>query len=789
VSSSTLDYAPLHPLATTVAPAAVDTTPQRLRYAMMQLTRELDSRFENLLLTGRVAKWYSEVGNEATTVPAGLALRAGDVLCTLHRDLGAILAHYLDPARTFPGQGFGEPDGRPDPEALLYRLACQLLGKGEGFSQGIERSFHYGYLDAAHGIQHVGMISHLGSMVPVAAGCGFALKQSGTDGVAVNFIGDGGTSTGDFHEGLNMAAVWKLPLVLVIENNRYAFSTPTRLQYACRQLADRGPGYGVPSYVVDGNDPDAMARVMDQAVARARAGEGPTLIEAMLGRMRGHAEGDGSLKVVPADELAGYMAADPVPAYGRRLEQRGVFDAAGRAAIDARCRELVEACLDAALAAAGPSPEVAWREVFAPEGETGSVVRDGKGAALLSVGGAVAVGGTASASEETEPAASGEESRSGDAPGSPDAVDAGSDAAVVAGQAAAPAGPEAGTTAMAAFAPDAAPAVHVGGAAESEKSTYLDALHRALSEEMERDPAVVLMGQDIGAFEGAFRVTRGLHARWPERVLDTPIAEVGTVGIAAGAALLGFRPVVEMQFADFVSNAFNQLVNVAGKLWYRFGEPCPIVVRLPAGGGVGAGPFHSQNPEGWFAHAGGLKVVCPATASDALGLLKAAIRDPNPVVFCEHKFLYRRIKEVLPAGDHVVPLGVAQTLREGRDLTFVAYGASTWLCLEAAEALAAEGVSAEVIDLRTLVPFDEATVLASVKKTGRAVVVHEDLLTAGFGGEVVARIADAAFAWLDAPVKRVAYPDRPSPYAKVLEGQLLPDRDKVLAAARETLAF
>ena len=732
-------------------PAGAAALDRLRRYALMKLTRELDSRFENLLLTGRVSKWYSEVGNEATTVPAGLALEPGDVLVTLHRDLGAILATYLDPARTFPGLGLeaaegrgdAPPDLRPDPEQLLYRLACQLLGKADGFSQGIERSFHYGYFDEPHGIQHIGMISHLGSMIPVAAGAAFALKQDGGDRVALNFIGDGGTSTGDFHEGLNMAAVWKLPLVLVIENNRYAFSTPTRLQYACRQLAERGAGYGVAAATVDGNDPDAMAAAMAEAVARARAGEGPTLIEAMLGRMRGHAEGDGSLKVVPPEELAGYMAADPVPAYGTRLVEEGVLETERRAAIDRRCAELVEAALEAGLAAAPPALETAWREVFAPVEAAGEA--EGRGEA-----------------EIPRFARDDGATRESEAP------------------------PE--VAAMAAFAPDAAPAVRVARG-EGELSTYLDAIHQALREEMERDPSVVLMGQDIGAFEGAFRVTRGLFARWPDRVLDTPIAEAGTVGVAAGAALLGYRPVVEMQFADFVSNAFNQLVNVAAKLHYRFARPCPLVVRLPSGGGVGAGPFHSQNPEGWFAHAGGLKVVCPATARDARALLKAAIRDPNPVVFCEHKFLYRRIKEVLPAGDDVLELGRAQVLREGRDLTLVGYGAATWLCLEAAEALAGEGVEAEVVDLRTLVPYDEATVLASVKKTARAVVVHEDLLTAGFGAEVAARLADAAFAWLDAPVKRVAYPDRPSPYVKALEAALLPDREKVVAAAREVLAY
>src|SRR3954470_11211011 len=258
----------------TAAVAAPASRERLLRYAFMKLTRDFDARFEALLLTGRVSKWYSEVGNEATAIPAGLALGAGDALCTLHRDLGAILAVYLDPARAFPGFGFGEPndpqaDRRPDPDHLMHRLACQLLGKGEGFSQGVERSFHYGYLAPEHGILHIGMISHLGSMIPVAAGCAFAFRQSGSDRVAVNFIGEGGTSTGDFHEGLNMAAVWKLPLILVIENNRYAFSTPARLQYAARQLSDRGPGYGVASETGGGNDPAALAAAYGRAPARA----------------------------------------------------------------------------------------------------------------------------------------------------------------------------------------------------------------------------------------------------------------------------------------------------------------------------------------------------------------------------------------------------------------------------------------------------------------------------------------------------------------------------------------
>jgi 2-oxoisovalerate dehydrogenase E1 component beta subunit len=327
---------------------------------------------------------------------------------------------------------------------------------------------------------------------------------------------------------------------------------------------------------------------------------------------------------------------------------------------------------------------------------------------------------------------------------------------------------------------------------EGKETTYVDAINRALHEEMERDESVLVMGQDIGVFEGAFRTTKGLHARWPRRVFDTPIAESGTIGIAIGASLLGYRPVVEMQFGDFISCGFNQLVNVAAKLYYRWEVPCPIVIRLPTGGGVGAGPFHSQNPEGWFAHTAGIKVVCPATATDARSLLKAAIRDPNPVMLFEHKFLYRRIKEVLPEGsdrDTVGRLGEARVMHPGDRITLIGYGATTWTCMEVAEELAKEGVEAEVVDLRTLVPYDEETVLASVKKTGRALVVYEAQLTLGFGAEVAARLADAAFPWLDAPIRRVAYPDRPVPYARVLENALLPDKSKALAAARELLKF
>jgi 2-oxoisovalerate dehydrogenase E1 component len=676
--------------------------PRILRYAFMKLARELDARFGKLLLGGRVAKWYSEVGNEATTVAAGLALEAGDVLCTLHRDLGAILAHYVDPARAFPDCGFGDSDDlRPDPDELLFRLTSQLLGRESGFSRGVERSFHYGYLAPQQGILHVGMISHLGAMIPVAAGCAFALKTKGSDRLALNFIGDGGTSTGDFHEGLNMAAVWKLPLILVIENNRYAFSTPVHQQFAAKRLSDRGPGYGIAAETVDGNDPDAVAEVLARATLRARAGEGPTLIEAMLGRMRGHSEGDDSLKVVPKDELAVYLADDPVPSYEKLLVDEGVMDPSLREHLDDRVATLVEGAVERGLEADLPCPETAHRSVFAPV-----------------------------------------ESRSGTVAEQPD---------------------------------------------PPSELSYVEAIHRALLDEMTADPTVVLMGQDIGVFEGAFRVTKGLHQRWPDRVLDTPIAESGTIGVAVGASLLGYRPVVEMQFADFIACGFNQVVNVAAKLFYRWEVACPIVVRLPSGGGVSAGPFHSQNPEAWFAHVAGLKVVCPATVEDAYALLRSSIQDPNPVLFFEHKYLYRRIKAQTSLRQEPSELGVARVVRSGSDVTLIGYGASLWTCVEAAKALAAQGVQAEVIDLRTLVPLDEETLLESARKTSRVIIVHEAQETGGFGGEIAARIADRAFFWLDAPVRRVAYPDRPVPYAKALEAELLPDSERVVREALEII--
>jgi 2-oxoisovalerate dehydrogenase E1 component beta subunit len=322
------------------------------------------------------------------------------------------------------------------------------------------------------------------------------------------------------------------------------------------------------------------------------------------------------------------------------------------------------------------------------------------------------------------------------------------------------------------------------------ETTYLEAIRQALFEEMERDPAVVLLGEDVGVYGGAFKVTAGLLERFGwERVIDTPISETGIVGAAVGMGFAGLRPVVEMQFIDFIACCFNQITNIAAKAHYLWGAPVPIVVRGPCGGGVHGGPFHSANPEMYFAHTPGLKVVCPSTAYDAKGMLKSAIRDNNPVLFFEHKYLYRRIKEDLPAGDFTVPIGKAVVRREGQDLTIVSYGAMVHVCLDAAARLLQDGIAAEVIDLRTLLPLDRETVLSSVAKTSKLLIVHEDTRTGGIAGEIAALVNESAFEALDGPVRRVTSLDTPVPYAESLERYFLPDAAKVLDAARELARY
>ncbi|HET9607962.1 MAG TPA: thiamine pyrophosphate-dependent enzyme [Acidimicrobiales bacterium] len=668
--------------ATDPHPASVTPGDARALYRDLLVARVIEERMLNLLRRGQLSKWFSGIGQEAVSVGLVAALHDDDWILPAHRNLPVFTGRALDPA-------------------TLFR---QLLGRAGGYTGGRDRSFHFGVLD--HHV--VGMISHLGAMAPVADGLALGARLRGDARVAAVLVGDGATSEGDVHEAMNLAAVWRLPVLFVIENNQWGLSTPASEQYACADLADRAVGYGMPGEVVDGNDVVAVRDVLGRAAARARGGGGPALVECKTFRMRGHEEASGT-DYVPADQVAAWAARDPLARFEARLDADGTLDATARAAlraeIEANVGRLVAEALDDALPASTPDAEVA--RVHAP-------------AAPLRR-----------------------------APGSP-----------------------------------------AGVPGHQPEGRYLDAVRDGLRTALAADPRVVLLGQDIGAYGGVFKATEGLVDEFgPDRVRNTPIIESAAIGAALGLALDGLRPVVEMQFGDFVSCGFNQLVNNVATTRYRWGAAVPLVVRLPVGGGLGAGPFHSQNVEAWFCHVAGLKVVAPATPADAKGLLLAALDDGNPVLVLEHKRLYRTARGPVPPGHHVEPIGRARVARPGRDATVVTYGAGVGWALAAADELAAEGVAeVEVVDLRSLRPWDRDTVLDSVKRTSRALVAHEAPLTGGFGAEIAAVIGSEAFMWLDAPVARVGGLDTPIPFAPPLEA-VWSAESRLGPALRDLLAF
>jgi len=661
----------------TTPSVGLDTDRMRRLYRALLLPRLIEEKALLLLRQGRLSKWFSGMGQEAIAVGVTFALEADDWILPMHRNLGVFTTRSLD----------------------LGHLFRQLFGKDGGFTKGRDRTFHFGLLEK----RIVGMISHLGATVPVADGLALAAQLRGERRVAATFSGDGGTSEGDFHEAVNLAAVWKLPVLFVIENNQYGLSTPVSEQYACADLADRGIGYGIPGVVVDGNDVLAVVEAVGRAAVRARNGDGPTLLEFKTFRMRGHEEASGT-DYVPQHLFEEWSRKDPLSRFEQWLLTRGLLDEATRDKLRADLKPVIDTLVDEALAAPDPvsSAERELADVYAPS------------ALVVS---------------EPEPSA---------------------------------------------------------GAAERR---YVDAIQDGLREVMRRRRETILMGQDIAEYGGVFKVTEGFVEEFGKaRVRNTPIIESGAVGAALGLALDGFRPMIEMQFGDFITCGFNQIVNNLAKTHYRWGAAVPVVVRVPVGGGTGAGPFHSQNVEAWFTHVAGLKVVAPATPSDAKGLLTAAFEDGNPVLYLEHKLLYRSARERVPSGWYTLPLGQARVAREGTDATIVTYSVGVTWAIEAAERMAAEGREVEVIDLRTLLPWDRETVLQSVRKTGRALVLHEAPTTGGFGGELAAVIGAEAFDALDAPVSRVGALDTPVPFSKALE-EVFSARARVLPALRELLAY
>jgi 2-oxoisovalerate dehydrogenase E1 component len=652
----------------------------RALHRKLTLPRVIEEKMLVLLRQGRLSKWFSGIGQEAIGAGVVHALEPADYVLPMHRNLGVFTGRELE----------------------LPRLFRQLLGREGGFTRGRDRTFHFGALEA--GI--VGMISHLGAMLPVACGLALGAQLGGERRVAAAFIGDGATSEGDFHEALNLAAVWKLPVVFVVENNQWGLSTPVHEQYACRHLADRGLGYGMPGLVVDGNDVLAVIRAVRRAADRGRRGDGPTLLEFKTYRMRGHEEASG-IDYVPKQELEHWAKKDPLRRLEGFLVERGVASEAELAEVRAEHKRRVDALVDEALAASEPGSPADQRQL----------------------------------------------------------VDVCAPSLVVARP-------------PSAEAESAAPELR-----------YVDAISDGLRVAMRRDERVLLMGQDIAEYGGVFKVTEGFLAEFGKaRVRNTPIVESGAIGCALGLALAGRVALVEMQFGDFISCGFNQIVNNVAKTFWRWGARVPLVIRAPVGGGTGAGPFHSQNVEAWFTGVAGLKVVAPATPRDAKGLLIAALEDGNPVLYLEHKLLYRSARGRVPEGHYAVPIGEARVAREGGDATVVTYGVGVPWALEAATELAGEGREIEVIDLRSLLPWDVERVSDSVRKTGRCLVLHEAPLTGGFGGEVAATIGREAFEWLDAPVLRLGALDTPAPFAKVLEALYSP-KDRLLPALRELLAY
>ena len=639
--------------------------------------RVIEEKMLRLIRQGRISKWFSGYGQEAVAVGTAWALDDEDYILPMHRNLGVWTTRGVD----------------------LERLFCQLMGKEGGFTNGRDRTFHFGLPER----RIIGMISHMAAMLPVACGLGQATRLREQDTVACAFCGDGGTREGDFHEALNLASVWDLPVIFLVENNGYGLSTPTSEAVAPDDIASAAHGYDMPGLRVDGNDILAVIQAVQKA-RRYASETGPVLLEMKTFRVRGHEEASGTA-YVPDDLIEAWEDRDPVDRLIRHVLSEGLLAqdeiAEMRDDLDKRIDDLAEWALDQPEVQS--TPEAERRDLFAP----------------------------APPPEPPAPEASASEMR------------------------------------------------------------FIDAVQDGLRQAMEADDDVLLLGQDVAEYGGVFKVTDGfVDAFGPERVRNTPIIESGAIGAGLGLAIEGLKPVVEMQYADFISCGFNQTVNNLATTHYRWGQPVNVTIRAPFGGGIGAGPFHSQSMEAWFAHTPGLKVVVPSTPADAKGLLLAALEDPNPVLFFEHKKLYRSVRGAVPESPYRLPFGEARVVREGTDATIVTYGVGVhWAQEEAAHQSAENGVELEIVDLRTLVPWDRETVRASLQKTNRVLVLHEATRTAGFGAELAADLAENAFTLLDAPPRRVAAEDLPVPFAKPLEDQVFSARSKLRPALTDLLAF
>ncbi|MHA6280446.1 alpha-ketoacid dehydrogenase subunit alpha/beta [Salinimicrobium sp. CAU 1759] len=630
-------------------------------YKALLKPRLIEEKMLVLLRQGKISKWFSGIGQEAISIGVTLSLDKDEYILPMHRNLGVFTTR----------------------EIPLYRLFSQWQGKASGFTKGRDRSFHFGTQE----YKIVGMISHLGPQLGVADGIALAHRLQKEQKITAVFTGEGGTSEGDFHEALNIASVWQLPVLFCVENNGYGLSTPTKEQYNCDHIAQRAAGYGMESHIIDGNNILEVYSKISRLAVSMRKEPRPVLIEFKTFRMRGHEEASGT-KYVPDELMKDWAKKDPVGNFREFLLSEKILNDT----IDNQFREEIKKEIDEGLKIANSEAVIEFDET----NELNDVYEE-------------------FVYEEVKPTE------------------------------------------------------------ETTELRFIDAVSQGLRQSMQRHKDLVLMGQDIAEYGGVFKITAGFIEEFgKERVRNTPICESGIVEAAMGLSIKGMKAMVEMQFADFVSSGFNPVVNYLAKVHYRWNQNADVVIRMPCGAGVGAGPFHSQTNEAWFTKTPGLKVIYPAFPYDAKGLLNTAFIDPNPVLFFEHKALYRSIRQEVPVNYYTLLFGKAAVLREGKDVTVISFGAAVHWAIEVLDKH--PGISADLLDLRSLQPLDTEAIFTSVKKTGKVIILQEDSLFGGIGSDIAALISEHCFEYLDAPVTRVGSLETPIPFSQTLEEGYLPKK-------------